>query len=467
MSRAEASLLLVEDEPDQRRVLAGLLRRAGYRVDEAGTVDEALELLTGELPEVVLCDWRMPGRDGGELLAEVRGRGLAVGFIVMTAYGSIGHAVEAVQRGADDYLAKPFERDALLLAVRRVLRTRRLQLENERLRREAAEAADRDGCGELIGRAPAMQRLYRTLVKVAASDATVLVSGESGTGKELVARMLHRASGRSDGPFVAVNCAAIPDTLIESELFGHERGAFTGAHRRRQGRFEEAAGGTLFLDEIASMPLPLQATLLRVLQERRVTRLGGAGEVEVDVRVVAATNRDLAALAAAGEFRDDLYYRLNVVPLLLPPLRERREDLPALAGHLLERAARRHGVAVAPLPPAVLRVLMEHDWPGNVRELANVLERLVLLAEDGRLSVEDLPPEIREPGADGGCPFRLPAGGLRWDDVERGLLHQALQRAEGNRAAAARLLGLSYKTFLYRLEKHEAGPGTSPNGDAG
>jgi two-component system NtrC family response regulator len=299
-----------------------------------------------------------------------------------------------------------------------------------------------------------MLRLYRTIEKVAATDATVLVVGESGTGKELVARTLHRASRRSNGPFVAVNCAAIPETLIESELFGHEKGSFTGAHRRREGRFEEADGGTLLLDEIASMPLPLQASLLRVLQERRLTRVGGTGEVECDVRVVAASNRDLPALVAEGGFREDLYYRLNVVPIVLPPLRDRLDDVPMLAASFLEQASARHGIEMASLSPAVLRALMEHGWPGNVRELANVVERLVLLAEDGRVNLDDLPAEVRSAGGGTGCPFLLPAEGLVWDQVEADLLRQALERSQGNRAAAARLLGLGYKALLYRLEKH-------------
>jgi two-component system NtrC family response regulator len=368
----------------------------------------------------------------------------------MTAYGSISHAVEAIRSGADDYLSKPFEREALLLAVERVLRTRRLETENRRLREVAREP---DRFGELIGRAPAMQRLYRRIEKVAATDATVLIVGESGTGKELVGRLMHRTSQRSAGPFVAVNCAAIPDSLIESELFGHERGAFTGAHRRRPGRFEEASGGTLFLDEIAAMPLPLQATLLRVLQERRFTRVGGTGEQECDVRVIAATNRDLAALVNEGSFREDLYYRLNVVPVELPPLRDRREDVPLLANAFVEQARERHGVEVSPLPPPVHRSLMEYGWPGNVRELANVVERLVLLAEDGRVSEDDLPISIRGGERPADCPFVLPAEGVDWDQVESGLLRQAMDRTGGNRAAAARLLGLSYKRFLYRLSK--------------
>jgi len=446
------AILVVEDEQAQRRLIVEILERAGNVLRSAANVDEALDAIADEVPDLVLCDWRMPGRDGGELLAEVRRKGLGCGFIVMTAYGSIAHAVEAVRLGADDYLGKPFEREALLLAVHRVLKTRRLENENRRLR-EAVSGEDR--FGNLIGGTPAMKRLYRTIEKVAATDATVLVIGESGTGKELVARTLHRTSRRGDAAFVAVNCAAIPESLIESELFGHEKGAFTGAHRRREGKFEEADGGTLFLDEIASMPVGLQATLLRVLQERRITRLGGSGEKEVDVRVVAASNQDLPQLVKDGGFREDLFYRLNVVPIELPPLRDRRDDVPLLARSFLETASARHGREVEALPPAVVRLLMDHSWPGNVRELANAVERLVLLAEDGRLIVDDLPATIRGPGDGAGGPVRLPVEGLSWDTMEESLLRQALDRASGNRAAAARLLGLSYKAFLYRLEKHD------------
>ena len=298
------SVLLVEDEIAQRQLIAEILGREGHEIREVGTVDEALQSISDVVPDLILCDWRMPGRDGGELLDEVRRRALGCAFIVMTAYGSIAHAVDAIRRGADDYLGKPFEREALLLAVQRVLRTRRLERENRELREAVREG---DGFSDLIGRSQPMRALYRTIEKVAATDATVLVVGESGTGKELVARNLHRASRRADRSFVAVNCAAIPDTLIESELFGHEKGSFTGAPRRREGRFEEANGGTLFLDEIASMPMPLQATLLRVLQERRFTRVGGGGEVESDVRVIAASNRDLPALVNEGTCREDLF----------------------------------------------------------------------------------------------------------------------------------------------------------------
>lgn len=445
-----ASILVVEDEQAQRRLVADILKRDGHAVAEAASVDEALGLMEASVPDLVLCDWRMPEKDGGELLKEVERRGLDCTVIVMTAYGSIAHAVEAVRLGAADYLAKPFEREALRLAVERVLKTRKLEVENRRLREQAAEG---ESYGELIGKAPSMQSLYRTIHKVAATEATVLIAGESGTGKELVARSLHSGSNRASGPFVAVNCAAIPETLIESELFGHERGAFTGAHRRREGRFAEAENGTLFLDEIASMPLPLQSSLLRVLQERKFTRLGGTGEIRCDVRVVAASNRDLPQMVTDGLFREDLYYRLNVVGLEIPPLRSRREDVPLLASALLERSARVHGVESGPLPVEILRRFMEYHWPGNVRELANAVERLVLLAEDGIIQAADLPPEVARSTPGATTPFRLPAEGLDWESMEGDLLRQALDRCDGNRAAAARLLRLGYKAFLYRLEK--------------
>lgn len=448
----ELSLLVVEDEPAQRRIIADILRKDGFAVSEAPTGEDALVFIERERPEIVLCDWKMPGMGGGGLLKEVRERGLPCAFVVMTAYGSISHAVEAVRLGADDYLAKPFEKEALLLAIRRIAKTSRLEKENRELREAATEY---DRLGDIVGRAPTMQTLYKTLRKVAATEATILLNGESGTGKELFARTIHAESSRAAGPFVAVNCAGIPETLIESELFGHERGAFTGADRRREGKFEQAEGGTLFLDEIPSMPLAIQTSLLRVLQERRFTRLGGRGEIECNVRIVAASNRDLAKMVTDGTFREDLYYRLNVLPLAIPPLRERREDIPLLAAAFHERVAKRYNLTVNPLPANVLRQLMTYDWPGNVRELSNVIERLVLLAEDGSVKIEDLPAEISNATAESGCPFKLPPGGILWEQVESGLLRQALDRSLGNRMAAAKLLGMSYKTFLYRLEKYE------------
>lgn len=451
---AKTRALIVEDETPQRQLIATILSREGLEVSQAGSGEEALKLIQDDGPDLILCDWRMPGMDGGQLLDELQSRGHPASFIVMTAYGSISHAVEALKRGAADYLAKPFERDALLLSVRRVLNTRRLEVENKRLRETVSKG---EGMGDLIGKAEPMERLYRTLMKVASTDVTVLIQGESGTGKELVARTLHRESPRREGPFVALNCAAIPESLIESELFGHERGAFTGAHKQRPGKIEEARGGTLFLDEIPSMPLPLQGALLRVLQEKRFTPLGGQGEIESDVRVIAASNRDLITMVKEGSFREDLYYRLAVVPLQVPALRHRGVDIPLLAQVFLERSAARYGVELAPLSPEIIRPLLDYPWPGNVRELENLMERLTLLAEGGQVQIGDLPEAIRHPRRAGQGPFRLPPEGIQWDTMEADLIKQALSLAAGNRSAAARLLGLTYKAFLYRLEKFGLG----------
>jgi DNA-binding NtrC family response regulator len=446
-------VLLVEDDADQRRLVGSVLRAEGYVVAEAADVTAATAELRRAPVDLVLSDWRLGSGDGMELLALVRASHTGTGFVMATAYGSIAHAVEAVRAGADDYLPKPFERGALLLAVQRTLRSRALERENRRLEEEVGE---RDRLVELVGRSAAMQQVFRRVEKLAGTEATVLLTGESGTGKELAARALHRLSRRSRGPFVALNCAAVPETLAEAEFFGAERGAYTGADRTRPGKLEAANGGTLFLDEIGELPLSLQPKLLRALQERRFSRLGGTAELEADARVITATHRDLGAEVAAGRFREDLYYRLNVVAVEMPPLRARREDIPLLVEHLRERFDRRHGTRTALFPPAVLRALVEHSWPGNVRELANAIERLVLLAEGGQARVEDLPPEVTGQ-ARGGHRFQLPPGGLSFEELERDLLAQAVEMAAGNRARAARLLGLPYKAFLYRLDKHRLG----------
>jgi len=447
---SEERLLVVEDEADQRQLLAGLLAAQGFTVAEADSLASATRELGRAPVDLVISDWRLPDGDGGELLARVRAQHPDVGFLMVTAYGTIARAVEAIRAGADDYLAKPFEAQALRLAIERTLERRRLERENRRL---SAEIGERDQLVDLIGRSAAMHRLFARVERLASTQATILLTGESGTGKELAARALHQLSPRASRPFVAVNCAAIPEGLLESEFFGVERGAFTGADRTRAGKFEAADSGTIFLDEIGELPLPLQPKLLRALQEGKVSRVGGGGELPVDVRVVAATNRDLAAEIVAGRFRQDLYYRLNVVPLALPPLRERREDIPLLVEHFAARAARRHGLPQARFPAAVRKALFEYAWPGNVRELANVVERLTLLAEAGEVGLDDLPAELSgRPQGKGG--FRLPAQGVSWEAHEREVLRQALELAAGNRARAARLLDLPYKAFLYRLEKH-------------
>ncbi|MFN7942233.1 MAG: sigma-54 dependent transcriptional regulator [Thermoanaerobaculia bacterium] len=456
---ADERLLVVEDEADQRQLVVEILRGEGFAIASARNYDEAAAELERAPVDLVLSDWKLAGgKDGSALLALVKTRFAETGFVMITAYGTIARAVEAIRAGADDYLPKPFERQALLLAIARTLRARRLARENERL---AEEVAERDRLVDLIGRSAAMQKIYKQVARLAPTQATILLTGESGTGKELAARALHQLSTRRAAPFVAVNCAAVPEGLLESEFFGAERGAYTGADRTRPGKFEQAKGGTVFLDEIGELPLALQPKLLRALQEGRAPRLGGRVEVPFDVRWITATNRDLAAEVTAGRFRQDLFYRLKVVVLTLPPLRDRREDVPLLVEHFAQRTARRHGLAPPEFAPSVLKRLIDYPWPGNVRELANVVERLILLAEDGRVRLEDLPDELAGRGSGAGG-FALPPTGMSWEDHERECLRQALALAAGNRARAARLLDLPYKAFLYRLEKYElVPPGTA------
>ena len=448
--RTDVHLLLVEDDPTQRELVRKALHQAGYRVSEASGLDGATALLDDDTLSLVVSDFKLADGDGLQVLTEVRRHRPELSFILVTAYGSIEHAVTAIRAGADDYLAKPFERQALLLTVERALRTRELREENRRLN---DELESRDHLLDLTGRAPAMQKLYRQIGKLAPTEASVLIQGESGTGKELVARALHRLSRRADRPFVAVNCGAIPEGLAEAEFFGAERGAFTGAVATRDGYFAQADGGTLFLDEVGELPLTLQPKLLRALQEGVVTRVGGQREQRVDVRIVAATHRDLKQEIAGSRFREDLYYRLAVVTLNTPPLRERREDIPLLVGHFVDKAAKLHRLGDVVLPKAVLRALMERSWPGNVRELGHAVERLLLLGEDDDILEHDLPAE--DDGNNGG--FRLPEHGLDWERMERSLLAQALEQTGGNRRQAARALGLGYKAFLYRVEKFGLG----------
>lgn len=453
-----ARILLIEDEAPQRQLVGELLRDAGYTVAAAASGEEGLQQLEKGVYDLVLCDWKLPGMDGMEVFRLMQQSGVDSAFVMVSAYGTIARAVEAVRAGADDYLAKPFERETLLLAVERGLRARRLADENRRLNEQLSE---RDRLVDMVGRAPGMQQVYSALQRVADTEVTVLLTGESGTGKELAARALHALSARKERPFVAVNCAAIAADLADATFFGARKGAFTGADRDRPGYFQAATGGTLFLDEVGELPIDLQAKLLRALQERKVTSVGDVDEIDVDVRLVAATNRDLAAEAAAGRFRLDLYYRLAVVPVHMPPLRERREDLPLLVDHLTDSLVRRHGCPRPTYPAAVTRWLLAHTWPGNVRELSNTLERLILLARDGQVCAEDLPVAAVGAGSIGGAgfggegvEFRLGPDGLNWEKHEAEVLQQAMELASGNRTQAAKLLNMPYKAFLYRLEKH-------------
>ena len=444
----------MEDEIDQRKLVAGILRGEGYSVAETGSVDAALSDLAAAPVDLVLSDWKLPGRDGMELLAEVKARFPETGFLMATAYGTIAHAVSAVRAGADDYLTKPFERAALLLAVERTLRSRRLVDENRRL---SEEVRDRDRLVDLVGKSPSMERLYRQVEKLAGTDATVLLAGESGTGKELAARALHALSRRRTGPFVAVNAAAIPETLVESEFFGAEKGAYTGADRLRKGKLEQAQGGTLFLDELGELPLSMQPKLLRALQEGVVTRIGGAAEIATDARILAATNRDLAQEVAAGRFREDLYYRLNVVSVTLPPLRERREDIPLLVRHFVARTERRYGIRVEPFPRRSSPGWSTTPGPGTSASWRTSSSGSSSSRKGGgcRRATSRGPLAGKAP-ADAG--WKLPPGGVSWEEHEKDALRQALELAGGNRARAARLLDLPYKAFLYRLEKFGLAP---------
>lgn len=440
-------LLVVEDDAQQRQLLCELLRAEDYQVQSADSVETAILALKQQQLDLVLCDWKLGQGSGLQVLQYLRQHYPQLGFVVATAYGSVSHAVEAIQAGADDYLTKPFKRQELLLAISKGLSAWRLRQQNQQLTEQLSEQQQ---LVELIGHAPCMQQLFQRINRISASHATVLISGESGTGKELAARALHQLSGRK-GPFIAINCGAIPEQLAEAELFGAEKGAYTGAHQSKAGKFEAANGGTLFLDEVAELPAALQAKLLRLLQEGKVTRLGSHQEISLDVRLIAASHQDLALAVQEGRFREDLFYRLNVVPLHMPALRERREDIPRLIQHFLQKSQQRYQLPAAELSKTALRQLMDYPWPGNVRELANRIERFVLLADEREL-LADL-----NTAATVSSGFVLPAEGLNWQQHERDCLLQALSRSNGNRAQAAKLLQLPYKAFLYRLEKYQLG----------
>jgi len=448
-----AHILVVDDEKNYRTILAQLLEGEGYRVSVAENPFAALELLGRESVSLILSDLRMPRMDGMAFLQQVREDVGDVPFMILTAFATVETALAAMKAGAFDYLLKPFNNEDILLTVAKALAYARLQTENAALRRQLDQGKER----EILGESPAIRRLLLDIGRVAPARTSVLIHGESGTGKELVARALHRASPRGKGPLVSINCAAFAENLLESELFGHERGAFTGATERKRGLFEVADGGTLFLDEIGEFPLALQPKLLRVLQERRFRRVGGTAEIESDVRVVAATHRDLAAMLGDGSFREDLYYRLNVVSLYVPPLRERSEDIPLLTLNFLRRFARELDRPVVSPHPEALKILQAYAWPGNVRELQNVIERGVLFCTGDTLQVADLSEPLRQSAGE----TTAPAASLELDRplpelldaVEEDLIRRALVKARGVQAQAAELLGISRSNLQYKLKK--------------
>ncbi len=456
-------VLIVDDEQNLRHMLQTLLKREGYEPVGVASVEGALRELEGRPYDVVITDLRMPGQSGMDLVDEIRARGLSTTVVVMTAYGSRDIAIEAMKRGAYDYISKPFEADEMVLLLRKAEERERLFRENQTLHRQirAGGQEPEPGLGDLVARSRQMLDLFRTVRKIAEFKTTVLIGGESGTGKELVARAIHRLSPRAQGPFIPINCGAIPDSLLESELFGHRKGAFTDANRDRKGLFEEASGGTLFLDEIGELPLPLQVKLLRVLQEGEIRRLGDSQDIKVDVRVVAATARDLTAEVGRGAFREDLFYRLNVFALHLPALRERREDIPLLVEHFLARMNARMGLSVTGASAEAMRLLEDYAWPGNVRELENCVERAIVLCEGSQIEVDTLPERLLR--AAGSPPATAADAAVSDDDLsikrasrrsEEALIRRALLKTRGNRTRAAELLEISHRALLYKIKEY-------------
>ncbi|HEU4723243.1 MAG TPA: sigma-54 dependent transcriptional regulator [Gemmatimonadaceae bacterium] len=449
------NILVVDDELGLRHTLTLILQAEGHTVRAASDGAAGLERLAEAPADLIICDVRMPGLDGLRFLEKYKEMGGSALVIMMSAYGDDEAALEAIRRGAYDFIAKPFRADQVLLVVRKAI-------EREGLRREVAQLHDelvalRAPSG-IVGRSPKISQALALADKVARHPSTVLITGESGTGKELIARHIHDASPRASRPFVAVNCAAIPESLLESELFGHAKGAFTGATAERQGLFEEASEGTLFLDELGDLPVPLQVKLLRALQEGEVRRVGDNASRSVDVRLVAATARDLEADVADGKFRADLYYRINVVRIHLPALRERAEDIPELVRHFVDRFNRRLGLHVTGVTAGAMRALVEYPWPGNVRELENVVERAMVLTDGPQLDLPQLPtlsaPTARTDGV--GSPLDLSVK-RRTEELERALIKEALERTRGNRTRAAKLLDLSHRALLYKIRDYGLG----------
>jgi two-component system NtrC family response regulator len=450
-------ILLVEDEAELRATLESVLRDLAFEVDSVSDAATALARLRDGIYDVVLTDLRLPDGSGEQVVCQAKERYPDLVAVVMTGYGDIKGAVRLMKLGASDYIQKPFVKEELVLRLRKALEERSLRWRS----RELQERAKPTGIANLIGESTALRRVKELILSVAPKRSTVLLVGETGTGKELVARAIHQNSPRKDYPLVTVNCGAIPATLMEAEFFGHEKGAFTDAQMMRTGRLEQANRGTLFLDEIGTMPYDLQGRLLRVLQERECQRIGGSQTIKLDIRFVAATNVTLEEKVKAGVFREDLYYRLNVFPIFVPPLRERRTDVPLLVPHLLEKICHREGIAPKQMSQEAMKVLMQHDWPGNVRQLENVLEMAVILAGDrDYLLHDDLPPLCRPPESEFSPRVEVPPEGVDFNHLvsqyERALIEEGLKRAHGRRSQAAELLGLKRTTLLEKLKRLEA-----------
>ncbi len=448
----EPTILLVDDNESQRRVVEFWLKEERYSVSTAPNAESAIALVSKTRFDLVISDMKMPGMSGMDLLATVRKQAPELPVVLMTAFGTVNDAVAAMKLGAFDYILKPLNMEEFKIIVQKAVEHGRLVDENRYLRAFAEKTSRFES---LIGHSKKMVELFEIAVQVAQRDSTVLLTGESGTGKELLAKAIHLNSSRRRGPFVVVNCGAIPETLIESELFGHKKGAFTGAVADRVGKFEAAIGGTVFLDEISELKLALQVRLLRVIQEREIDKVGETRPLKVDVRIIAATNRNLANMIEDGSFRDDLYYRLSVVTLQLPPLRDRSEDVPLLAEHFLRKSCERYGLPLRRLRPQALEMLESYNWPGNVRELENVIESAVVLSKSDELPPEELPENVRrQQSRIAKIHLDIPEDGISLEEVEKELLLKALHKARGNQSQAARYLNITRKTLLYRLEKY-------------
>lgn len=452
---AKSSILIVDDEVSMREFLEIMLSKDGHKVVSARNGQEALKMINNTIYDLIISDVQMPGMNGIELLRNVKEVCPDTTVIMITAYASTESGVEAMKSGAYDYITKPFKIDEIRLIIRNALEKKRLEVENLLLKREIRERYSFSG---ILGNSPEMQRVYDLIEKIGPTKTNVLVEGESGTGKELVAKAIRYQSPRRDRPFVAITCGAIPEGLMESELFGHMKGSFTGAIANKAGLFEMADGGTVFLDEIGELPLPIQVKLLRVIQERSFRRVGGTEDITVDVRVISATNKTLEEEVKKGSFRDDLYYRINVLQIRMPPLRARLSDVPILAGHFLEKYAKEHGKNVSGITPQAIKILEGYSYPGNVRELENIIERGVALEQGAQLSVDSLPGFILESRNLDTLINDIPNGGLDLEQVvgeyEKMLLISALGKAGGVKKRAAKLLNISFRSMRYRLEKY-------------
>ncbi|MGO9950977.1 MAG: sigma-54-dependent transcriptional regulator [Dissulfurispiraceae bacterium] len=452
-------IIVIDDEQRQRNILQTILEGEGYEIHTAPSAEKGLELIKAFNPDIVLTDLKMSGISGLQLLDAIPADSVKPAVIIMTAYGTISSAVEAMKKGAFDYLTKPLEKDAIVMTVQKAAERMQLIRENITLRTALYERFSMDG---IIGSSGRMQEIMDVVKKVAPTSVTVLICGESGTGKELIARAIHYNSLRKSGPFIAINCAAIPDNLIESELFGYEPGAFTGATHRKNGLFESSNKGTLFLDEIGELPLITQTKLLRVLQDKEIRRLGGYDSIKVDIRILAATNKDLEKEVANGKFREDLFYRLKVVNVQLPSLKERKEDIPTLVDFFINKYNQEFGRRVKDTTEGALKALKDYYWPGNIRQLESVVERAVLMCDCESISLNDIRGDLRMPGSSGPFDMEIPDEGINFEEMEKMLIKKAMAKANNVATRAAKLLGMSYKTFWYRLEKFGLNEGPQP-----